>query len=1074
MRLPAQVEEILGDSNRISPSAAHADFVIPFQYALIAGFLIIAINQLVLNLLGNNEAALIAYSDLSSVFCHLVAVLALYYGAKMSQICGGRVYVAWMVMCIAMFFFLIGDIIWAYIEIILQQSPLVSPSDFFYIIFYPIFLVGIMILPGIKFTSSERLKVMLDSGIVLLAATIVFWGFIIAPTIEQSMESDTLSLILSVAYPVMDLIMLFAVLELLFKRIYQRGQRPLLLLAAGCSILIVTDAIFLRQTLEGTYTPVGLLDNGWPLGYILIGLAGVAQAEAVNKGAFRSSEVFDARYGQLAWPLYLPYICAAGAFLLLVWSGNHANSISFAALSWAVAGIIGMVIVRQILALNENIELNKASQQEIAERKHAEMEVKRLNEELEIRVAQRTSQLEATNIDLHNQITEREEAEAALRDSERRLADTIDFLPDATYVINKSGTVISWNHAIETLTGMKSKDILGKSNYEYALPFYGEPCPMLIDLVLAPNPELEKRYDTLKRQDDGSIIAEKFLPKMKTGAMYIFSSAAVLYDSEGQIYGAIESMRDITERKLAEEDLKSAKERAESATSAKSEFLANMSHEIRTPMNAVIGMTGLMLETDLRPDQRDYLETIRNSGNALISIINDILDYSKIDGGKMELDPHPFDLKRCIELSLDLVAARATEKGLELTYIQEDDVAQSVIGDEMRLRQILVNLLGNAVKFTDHGEVVLSLSSASFDSNTVELHFSVRDTGIGISQEDLGKLFQSFTQVDSSTTRNYGGTGLGLAISKRLVELMGGRIWAESEPGKGSTFHFTIICEPLPNMDLILTDPRLKDKRILLVEGNESVRRMLLNAVSSWGMIAREALGSDEALDIVREESFDFMIVDTSLPDPSGHPLAKELNAINNTIKVLLLSPLGHNKLAGDPSISGWLTKPIKLSQLRSKLIDLLSPSPVLKDTSKDGDSSATNGPAGSTLNILLAEDNPVNQKVALSMLKKIGYKADVAVNGLEVLQALDRKDYDVILMDIQMPEMDGLEATRHIRSRQSEQPRIIAMTAYALEGDREHCLDEGMDEYLTKPIKKEELEKALQKCRATMATVKS
>jgi PAS domain S-box-containing protein len=736
-----------------------------------------------------------------------------------------------------------------------------------------------------------------------------------------------------------------------------------------------------------------------------------------------------------------------------------------------VAAIIALVIARQILALNENVQLYASAQQEIVERKHAEMEVKRLNEELEGRVVERTSQLEATNIDLHSQIAEREEAEAALKDSERRLSDTINFLPDPTFVIDKSGRVISWNQAIEILTGVKARDMVGKSNYEYSLPFYGEPRPMLIDLALAPNPEFEKRYDYLKRQDDGSIIGEVLLPKMKTGAIYLFAGAAVLYDSEGQIYGAIESMRDITERKLAEEDLKSAKERAESATRAKSEFLANMSHEIRTPMNAVIGMTGLMLDTDIRPDQRDYLETIRNSGNALLAIINDILDFSKIDGGKMEIDHIPFDLSSCIEISLDLVAAAAAEKGLELIYLQDHDVPQIIHGDEMRLRQILVNLLGNAVKFTNHGEVVLSLCSASFNSTTVELHFSVRDTGIGISKENLSRLFQSFTQVDSSTTRYYGGTGLGLAISKRLVELMGGRIWAESEPGKGSIFHFTVICEAQLNEGIILPDAHLKGKKMLLVESNESVRRMLLNAVSSWGMITRDASSSDEAMDIAGKESFDFVIVDTSLTDRSGSSLAKDLKALNNNTLVLSLSPLGYNKLAGDTSISGWLTKPVKSHHLRSMLIDLLSNSTGRSDYG-DEKSPETSDSSEIELSILLAEDNPVNQKVALSMLKKMGYQADVAVNGLEVLQSLERKHFDVILMDIQMPEMDGLEATRQIRSRLSKQPCIIAMTAYALEGDREHCLDAGMDEYISKPIKKEELEKALRKCRATMATV--
>jgi PAS domain S-box-containing protein len=974
-------------------------------------------------------------------------------------------------LAIAQLSFTIGDAIWAYYEIVLQESPFPSPADIPYLFFYPLFLVGILLLPAAKIKPNERIKLLLDTGIILISSVLIFWSVIIAPTIEQAIEEDRLTLVLSVAYPVVDLVLMFAVAELLFRRINNPDRRALLLLAAFAFLQIIIDAIYMRQNLNETYVSGGLLDTGFVMAYLLIGLAAISHIDTIRLGQSRIED-YTPKYGQIAWPFYLPYICAIGAFVLMVWSQGHTIGLSFEVLSWAVAAIIGMVIARQILALNENVRLYNSAQEEIVERKHAEMEVKRLNEELEERVVQRTSQLEATNIDLHRQIKEREEAEAALKDSERRLADTINFLPDATFVIDKSGRVISWNRAIETLTGVKARDIMGKSNYEYSLPFYGEPSPMLIDLVLAPNPEIEKRYDILRRQDDGSIIGEVLLPKMKTGAIYLFASAAVLYDSEGQIYGAIESMRDITERKLAEEDLKSAKERAESATRAKSEFLANMSHEIRTPMNAVIGMTGLMLETDIRPDQRDYLETIRNSGTALLAIINDILDFSKIDGGKMELDHQPFDLSGCIEISLDLVAAAAAEKGLELIYLQDDDVPQMVIGDEMRLRQILVNLLGNAVKFTNQGEVVLSLCSSSFDSNTVELHFSVRDTGIGISKENLSRLFESFTQVDSSTTRYYGGTGLGLAISRRLVELMGGRIWAESEPGKGSVFHFTVICEAQPNEGIILPDAHLKGKKMLLVESNKSVRRMLLNATSSWGMIICEASSGGEALEIADKEHFDFVIVDTSLPDRSGSSLAKDLKALNNNTLVLSLSPLGYNKSTGDANISGWLTKPVKSHHLRSMLIDLLS-------NSTGRSSFGENLPESSDsydieLSILLAEDNPVNQKVALSMLKKMGYHADVAVNGLEVLQSLERKHFDVILMDIQMPEMDGLEATQHIRSQKIKQPCIIAMTAYALEGDREHCLDAGMDEYISKPIKKEELGKALQKCRANMATVKS
>lgn len=533
-------------------------------------------------------------------------------------------------------------------------------------------------------------------------------------------------------------------------------------------------------------------------------------------------------------------------------------------------------------------------------------------------------------------ISGRKRAENALKDSERRLAQIINFLPDATLVIDKNGRVIAWNRAIETMTGVRAEQILGKGDYEYALPFYGERRPILIDLVLAPKQEYEDKYNGIKRFEDGTMVGEAYMPSMRGGEACLLGAASALYDSDGSVWGAIESIRDITERKHAEEDLQMAKEKAESATKAKSEFLANMSHEIRTPLNAIIGMAGLLLDTNLDAEQRESVGIIQSSGDVLISLINNILDFSKIEEGKREMEHLPFNLRSCIEGSMNMVASKADEKVIALKAFVDDSVPERVVGDFTSLHQVLTNLLSNAVKFTDEGEVALRVSSKAQSGGRLELRFSVRDTGIGIPCDLLGSLFQSFCQLDASLTRKYGGTGLGLAISKRLVELMGGTIGVESEVGRGSTFHFTILVEPAP---------------------------------------------AEHALQI------------------------------------------------SEPSRDAILSQ--ELGSLR----------------------------------LLLAEDNPVNQKVALRMLKKLGIKADVAATGLDVLQALEREDYNIVLMDVQMPEMDGLEAARVIRERwPNGRPYIIAVTARAQEEDRKRCIEAGMDGYISKPVRMKELMGALGK----------
>lgn len=648
-------------------------------------------------------------------------------------------------------------------------------------------------------------------------------------------------------------------------------------------------------------------------------------------------------------------------------------------------------------------------------------------------------------------ITERKQIEAQLQHEQALLRHLLDTIPDPIFYKDRTGAYLGCNRAFEALTGSKAQDIIGKT-----------PRDLFYDVA-----EAFVAQDRLVLEEQRTLRVEQSVTYPDGHQALLDTLLTPFHAPDGALLGLLGISRDITERKAAEEELRSAKEAAESANQTKSTFLSTMTHELRTPMNGVLGLTGLLLDTELNPEQLDLVNTIRVSGDTLLTLINDILDFSKIEANKLELEIHTFSLRHCIEESLDLVASQATAKGLTLAYLVDPSIPAQIDQDSTRVRQILANLLSNAVKFTEQGEIVVRVQGTPHATGW-ELHFYVQDSGMGISVDHLGMLFQSFSQLDASTTRRFGGTGLGLAISKRLAELMGGAMWVESEVGHGSTFHFTLQAHPSTTQSAAFDGDllNLRGRRVLIVEESAAVRALLRQQLNAWDIETYTVDRFAEEPIVLLAGYYDVVILDSGLTTLQSMDLLTRLQQQHPALATILLLPLGERLPATHqrPHLSA-ITKPIHCSQLHDALVTVISGQTTTRRPANPYTTSDVQMAQRHPLRILLAEDNLVNQKVAIGILAKYGYRADVAADGVEVLAALDRQSYDLILMDVNMPTMDGLTATRLIRSSlpQPKQPYIIALTANGMREDQARCLSVGMNSYISKPIQVEELIAALE-----------
>jgi PAS domain S-box-containing protein len=769
------------------------------------------------------------------------------------------------------------------------------------------------------------------------------------------------------------------------------------------------------------------------------------------------------------WLVLSLILCAVGHMGYMSFYGRVYDTQYFAAHALKILGLIAVltglfiskfsIFKSEARSATDLLRANQSLATQIAERQQIEEELRRAHADMEERVLARTADLNRANKALETEVAVRGRTEEALRESSELVRLVLDSIPEAVYGIDMQGNCTFCSPSCLGLLGyQEASELLGKNMHD--LIHHTRP-----DGTLYPVEECHI-YEAFRRRHGTHRDDEVLWCRDRTSFPAEYWSQPLHRD--GNVIGTVVTFVNIRERKRAEQVLREAREAAEAANCAKSEFLANMSHEIRTPMNGVIGMTELALDTELTQEQRGYLNLVKSSAESLLALINDILDFSKIEAGRLDMETIEFNLRDSLDDTMKAVSLRAHEKGLELACHVLPDVPDALRGDPTRLRQIVINLIGNAIKFTSQGEVLIRVETQQETESEAILHFAVTDTGVGILSEKQAAIFEAFTQADNSTTRKYGGTGLGLSISSRLVEIMGGRMWLESEPGRGSTFHFSArfqLQKASTSKHAPIGLETLRDVSVLIVDDNATNRRILQEMLLGWQMRAVETDSGASALALLKRaaadgRAFSLVLLDAQMPEVNGFQVAEQMKQDPQMAPSVLIM-LTSAGLRGDAArcrelgIKAYLPKPIKHSDLLQAIKTVLSSPPRTKQAPALVTLHSLREGRGH-LKILLAEDNRVNQVLAVRLLEKRGYTVVLVETGKAALEALQNESFDLILMDVQMPEMDGLEATARVRKHEKTTGKhipIVAMTAHAMVGDKERCLQSGMDAYISKPL---------------------